>query len=62
MLDHTHNEASRKSCKDCGEQNPPDHLTVAECLVAGKANGVAGVVGRIVHAVILCQTSTKHQK
>jgi hypothetical protein len=45
MLDDAHDESGRDSGKERGEYNPPDH--VSSPLVAGKADGVARIVSRV---------------
>jgi hypothetical protein len=52
MLDDAHEQSSRDPGKERGEQNPPDHV-FSPLLVAGKADGVPGVVGGVVQTAIL---------
>ena len=49
MLDDAHNKSSRDPSKERGENNSPDHGFSR--LVAGKADGVARVVRRVVQLV-----------
>ena len=61
MLHQAHGKPSRNATQQYGEQNPRHH----DCMfssVAGKADGVTGVVGRIVQPRILGEANTKHQK
>jgi hypothetical protein len=60
LLDHTHEQPGRNPREESGEQNPPDHGSVAAS-VAGKADSVACIVGGVVHGGSLCQPDTKNQ-
>lgn len=59
MLDDAHEQPGRNPRKECGEQNSPDHDLA--CLVAGKADGVARVMRRIVQPVGMGETNAENQ-
>ena len=61
MLDDAHNQTSRNSRQNYSEQNPRDH-DVSIRSVAGKADGVAGVVGGVVQAAIAGEAGAVDQK
>jgi hypothetical protein len=60
VLDEPHDQPSCNSRKNDSEQNPRYH-DVRSDLVAGKADGVAGIVSSGVERVALRQANTKHQ-
>jgi hypothetical protein len=62
MLDHTHDDASRNPCQNCGEQNSPDQDFGTAGLVAGEADGVACVVRGVVKARILCKAHAENHE
>jgi hypothetical protein len=61
LLDGAQKKASRNPGEECGEQDPPDH----DCRlfsVTGKADGVPGIMSRIVHADVLRKADTVEQR
>jgi hypothetical protein len=59
VLDDAHDKSGRDSGKERGENNSPDHETLP--LVAGKADGVARVMRRIVQPVGMGKPDAENQ-
>jgi hypothetical protein len=60
MLNCAHDKSSRDPGKERGENDSPDHETLP--LVAGKADGVTRIVGRVVSGGDMRQADTEYQK
>ena len=60
MLDRTIEQAGRDPCEERGEDHSPDHDRA--CLVAGKADGVARVMRRIMQLVGAGEPDAEHKQ
>jgi hypothetical protein len=62
MLDSRHDDTRRDSSEDRGEEYPPKHRDRPGLSVAGKADGVAGVVGSVMHIIAAAETGARQEK
>jgi hypothetical protein len=62
LLDHAHGKSGRHATEQYGEENSLQHDDELRTSVAGKAEGVTGVVRGVVQAVVVSHAHTPGQK